>query len=214
MRLNKQLFWLLVWGMVFAYMEASVVVYLRKIYYPDGFAFPIVIAEIPMAVTEMLRELSTLIIMWATVSLAYERLQSKLAAYLVIFGIWDIFYYLFLKLLLDWPESPSTWDILFLIPLPWAGPVWAPVAVSLGIIYAGVAILRQNDRGRFFCFGKKFIVTELIAGLVIIISFQIPGYSVITQSIPTHFPWYLFWTGLVTGFVALLYQLQTKNSMK
>ena len=211
MSLNKQLVWLLIWGMAFAYIEASVVVYLRKIYYPEGFVFPVVIAETHIAITELFRELATLIIMWATVNLSYKKLQSKLAAFLVIFGIWDIFYYLFLKALLDWPESIATWDILFLIPSPWVGPVWAPVLVSLGIIYAGIAILKHNAQGRFFCFGKKFIVIELISGLIIIFSFLIPGYSVITQSIPTHFPWYLFGTGFIMGFVALLYQLKIEN---
>ncbi|MEA3372310.1 MAG: hypothetical protein U9Q62_01345 [Campylobacterota bacterium] len=209
MSLKKQLFWLLVWGMAFAYIEASVVVYLRKIYYPEGFAFPVVIAETHIAITELFRELMTLIIMWATVNLSYGKLQSKLAAFLVIFGIWDIFYYLFLKVLLDWPESLVTWDILFLIPSPWAGPVWAPVLVSLGIIYAGVAILMHNAEGRFFYFGKKFIVIELISALLIILSFLIPGYSVITQTVPTHFPWYLFCSGFIMGLVTLLYQLRT-----
>lgn len=208
MSLKKQLFWLLVWGMAFAYIEASVVVYLRKIYYPEGFAFPVVFAEIHIAVTELFRELATLIIIWATAMLSYMKLQSRVAAFLAMFGIWDIFYYLFLKLLLDWPESLTTWDILFLIPTPWAGPVWAPVLVSLGIIYAGVTILKHNAKGRFFYFGKKFIVIELISGAVIILSFLIPGYSVIAQSVPMHFPWYLFCSGFVAGFVFLQYQLQ------
>ncbi len=214
MSLNKQLFWLLVWGMAFAYIEASVVVYLRKIYYPEGFDFPVVIAETHIAITELFRELSTLIIMWATVNLSYGKLQSKLAAFLVIFGIWDIFYYLFLKILLNWPESLVTWDILFLIPSPWVGPVWAPVLVSLGLIYAGAAILMHNAQRRFLHFGKKFIVIELISGLLIICSFLIPGYSVITESIPTHFPWYLFCSGFITGFAALLYQLQMRKPIK
>lgn len=214
MRLKKELFWLLVWGAAFAYIEASVVVYLRKIYYPEGFAFPVVIADISIVTTELLRELATLLIMWATAMLSYVNLQSRLAAFLVIFGTWDIFYYLFLKVLLDWPESLVTWDILFLLPAPWAGPVWAPVMVSFGIIYAGVAILKHNAEGRFLSFGRMFIVIELMSGLIIIISFLIPGYAVITQSMPTHFPWYLFWTGFIIGFSALLHQLQRQKPIK
>jgi len=157
-----------------------------------------------MGITELVRELVTLIMMWATASLVYARLQSRMAAFMVIFGIWDSFYYLFLKIILDWPESLASWDILFLIPMPWVGPVWAPVVVSLGLIYAGVAILMRNAEGRFPHFSSKFIVLELIAGIVIILSFLIPGIAVIEQTSPSYFPQYLFWAGFIMGFGAFL----------
>ena len=208
MSLRKQFFWLLVWGVAFAYIEASVVVYLRALYYPNGFAFPVVIAETRMAVTELFRELATLIIIWAAASLAYERLQSRAAAFFMIFGIWDIFYYIFLKILLDWPESLSTWDLLFLLPLPWAGPVWAPVLVSIGIIYAGAVVLLHNAEGKPLYFGKRFVIAETVSAAIIILSFLIPGYSVITETIPAHFPWYLFWMGFVMGVTLFLHQLR------
>ncbi|MGB5964308.1 MAG: hypothetical protein WBF77_08515 [Sulfurimonadaceae bacterium] len=206
MSIKKQLFWLMVWGVAFAYIEASVVVYLREIYYPEGFAFPVVIAETRMVAVELFRELATLIIMWATASLAYRVLQSKMAAFVVLFGIWDIFYYLFLEIVLDWPEGLGSWDILFLIPLPWVGPVWAPVVVSIGLIYAGIGILLRNAEGSFLYFDRRFIWLELIAGSVIISSFLIPGYAVITKSVPSYFPFYLFWLGFITGFGVFLYQ--------
>ena len=208
MSLRKQFFWLLVWGVAFAYIEASVVVYLRALYYPNGFAFPVVIAETRMVITELFRELATVIIIWAAASLSYERLQSRAAAFFMMFGIWDIFYYVFLKILLDWPESFSTWDLLFLLPLPWAGPVWAPVLVSIGIIYAGVVVLSHNAEGRFLLFDRRFIIMETVSAAVIILSFLLPGYSVITETVPTSFPWYLFWAGFVTGVAVFLYQMQ------
>ena len=206
MSIKKQLFWLMVWGVAFAYIEAAIVVYLREIYYPDGFVFPVVIAETRMALTEVIRELATLLIIWATVNLTYQMLQSKMAAFMVIFGVWDIFYYVFLKVILNWPEALNSWDILFLIPMPWVGPVWAPIVVSIGLIYAGIAILIQNEEGHFLDFGKKFILLEFIAGTIIVVSFLIPGYAVITESVPNHFPFYLFWLGFITGFGAFLYQ--------
>jgi len=162
-------------------------------------------------VTEIIRELATLIIIWATAELAYSKLQGKLSAFMILFGIWDIFYYLFLKVSLDWPESPATWDILFLIPLPWAGPVWAPVVVSLGLIYAGIVLLMRIEQGGSFRCDGRFILTELIAGTAIIASFIIPGYCVITQSIPEHFPWYLFWAGFITGFGSFLYRFHNPD---
>ena len=203
--MKKQLFWLMAWGVLFGYMEAAVVVYLREIYYPEGFAFPLVIIEGHIMLTEIIREAATLFIIWITVCMAYKRLQSRIAAYIVLFGIWDIFYYIFLKLLLNWPEKLNTWDILFLIPSPWVGPVWAPVLVSIGFIYAGISILIRNHQNHFLYFDNKFILLETSAALLIIISFMIPGSSVIEQSLPTYFPWYLFLTGFFTGIGIFLY---------
>jgi hypothetical protein len=205
MKSTRAWFWLTVWAVAFAYIEASVVVYLRALYYPEGFVFPVVIADARVIVVELFREVATLLIMWATVRLAYQRLQSQMAAYMVLFGTWDIFYYLFLKLVLDWPDALGTWDLLFLIPMPWAGPVWAPVVVSLGLIFAGVTILQRNTRGVYVPFTARFIWLELFCGTVIILSFLIPGYAVVTQSVPGYFPAYLFWLGFATGFIAFLY---------
>jgi len=203
--MKKNLFWLMIWGLAFGYMEAAVVVYLRELYYPEGFTFPVVIIQDRILLTEVLREAATLIIMWSTVCLIYMRLQSRVAAFVILFGVWDIFYYIFLKLLLDWPESLNTWDILFLIPIPWIGPVWAPILVSITFIYAGTAILLQNHQDSFLHFDGKFILLELFATLFIIISFIIPATSVIEQSLPSHFPWYLFFMGFFIGLSTFLY---------
>jgi len=207
----KQLFWLMVWGTVFGYLEAAIVVYMREIYYPEGFAFPLVIIQDRIMLTEVLREAATLFIMWATVCLVYQRLQSRFAAFVVLFGVWDIFYYLFLKLLLDWPESLGTWDILFLIPAPWVGPVWAPILVSIGLICAGTAILIRNHQNRFLHFNRRFILLELLAALLIIASFIIPGSSVLEQSLPSRFPWYLFLAGFLTGISVFLYYFNSSD---
>lgn len=209
--MTKQLFWLMVWGVVFGYMEAAVVVYLREIYYPEGFTFPLVIIDGRILLTEVLRETATLLIMWTTVYLVYKRVQSRVAAFVVLFGVWDIFYYIFLKLLLDWPESLDTYDILFLIPAPWAGPVWAPVLVSIGFIYAGTAILMSNHQSHFLHFGRGFILIELLAALLIIVSFVITGSSVLEQSLPIHFPLYLFFTGFLTGISVFLYYIYNSD---
>lgn len=203
--MTKQLFWLIIWGVAFGYIEASVVVYLREIYYPEGFVFPVVIIQDRIMLTEVFREAATLLIILATVCLAYQRLQSRIAAFVVLFGVWDIFYYIFLKLLLNWPESLSTLDILFLIPLPWVGPIWAPALVSIGFIYAGSAVLMRNHQSHFLDFGRGFILLEFFSALLIIVSFLIPGLSVLEQTLPTHFPWYLFLTGFFIGISVFLF---------
>ena len=203
--MTKQLFWLIIWGILFGYMEAVVVVYLREIYYPEGFSLPFVVIEGRILLTEILREAATLFMIWATVCLAYKRMQSRIAAFIILFGVWDIFYYLFLKLILNWPASMDTWDILFLIPLPWLGPVWAPVLVSMGFIYAGVTILSYNHRNYFIDFGRGFLWLELLSALIIIVSFLIPGFSIMKQAMPSPFPWYLFLAGFLMGLSIFLY---------
>ena len=212
--MKKNLFWLMVWGVAFGYIEAAVVVYLRELYYPEAFAFPLVIIPGRIMLTEVLREAATLLIMWATVCLVYKRLQSRVAAFVILFGVWDIFYYIFLKLLLSWPETLDTWDILFLIPAPWLGPVWAPVLVSIAFIYAGTAILLRNHQNHFLDFGRVFILFELFAALLIIISFMIPGSSVVEQNLPSHFPWYLFLTGFLIGVGVFLYYFYRSGHSK
>ena len=211
--LKHTLSWLYVWGIAFGYIEAAIVIYLRKIYYPDGFSFPVVLADTDIAVVEVLRELMTLIIIWAVAELTFWSFNKKLAGYMIIFGIWDIFYYIFLKIFLDWPESYLTWDILFLIPLPWVGPVLAPVLVSLSLIYTGIIILVEMDRGYRFQFDKKFWIIEIIAGIIIIISFIIPGIVVLNQMVPESFPWGIFLAGFFFGLAVFHYYLMKDSNV-
>jgi hypothetical protein len=75
---------------------------------------------------------------------------QRFAWFLYTFAVWDIFYYIWLKLLLNWPSSLFTWDVLFLIPVPWIGPVLAPVICSLTmILLAALIILLQRKEVDF-----------------------------------------------------------------
>lgn len=202
--MNKKLFWLIIWGIAFGYMEAAVVVYLRALYYPEGFTFPLKLITGTVMRTEIGREAATLVLMAATAMLAYERFQSRFAAFALLFGVWDIFYYLFLWLILGWPESLATWDLLFLIPAPWVGPVWAPVLVSLGLIGAGSSVLAFNARKRYPHFGRSFVMAETAAGLMIVASFLISGRKIAATGMPEPFLWPLFLAGFLLGVGAFL----------
>jgi len=212
--LKRKLFWLVCWGISFAYIEASVVVYLREIYYPAGFSFPAVLIEPDIAAVELIREVITLAFMWAVAELSYRSFQCRLAVFMFLFGIWDIFYYVFLKMILNWPASMSEWDILFLVPLPWVGPVWAPVLVSVGMIWAGIAILARNEQGRPLDLNLRFMLLEVASGFVIIVSFLIPGQVVINETVPQHFPWYIFLAGLGMGVGAFGWKLKISDKNK
>ena len=135
------------------FLESAVVVYLRDILYPGGFDFPLSPIPVDLAVTELLREVATLVMLVTIGILVSNRFSTGFAWFIYSFAIWDIFYYVFLKLLLGWPESLFTWDVLFLIPTTWTGPVLSPVLVSLSmILLALVILLRVVDRGQLHRF--------------------------------------------------------------
>jgi hypothetical protein len=137
------------WLVVFAYavamawVEAAAVFYLRTLVHrieplqPDP--FPIVGG---MGSVELVREAATLVMLLAIGILAGRSWRSRLGYVAIAFGTWDICYYVFLKMMCGWPHSLMDWDILFLIPLPWWGPVLAPVLISLVMILWGTLVCR------------------------------------------------------------------------
>jgi len=126
-----------VFAMAFAFVESSVVVYLRQISYPEGFAFPLKPGITSQIAVEVSREFATIVMLIAIGMIAGTNRWQRFSYFLIGFGVWDIFYYVWLKLILDWPSSLLDWDILFLLPIPWIGPVIAPVLVSLVMIAGG-----------------------------------------------------------------------------
>jgi hypothetical protein len=186
-----------------AYVESAIVVHLRHIYYPQGFAFPLVIIDTPTLLLEVGREACT-IIMLATVGIAAGRTKvGKFAFFLLLFGVWDIFYYIWLKVFLDWPPSLLTWDVLFLIPIPWVGPVLAPVLVACTMIGMALVMLHLEARGPVLPAGKIVWLAQVVAALVIIVSFTMdvmprldPQGTLLAQWLPTTYHWEMLLVGL------------------
>ena len=150
MSVPRLLLWCTIFATAFGVVEGAVVVYLRELYYPEGFAFPLKEMAPRILAIEIVREAATLVLLLGVAILAQRRPVRRFAVFAFCFGVWDITYYLALKALLGWPPGLLTWDILFLIPLPWTGPVLAPVLVSLALIAAGVAILRAPEDALLF----------------------------------------------------------------
>ena len=141
--------WLAAFAVAMAYVEAAVVAYLRLLYYPEGFSIGGVASLqcIPPAVLaiEIGREAATIVMLAAVAFLSAGRnWWRRLAHFMWAFALWDIFYYVWLYVLLKWPSGPMTIDVLFLIPRPWIAPVLVPVLASLLMIGAALAILRQK----------------------------------------------------------------------
>jgi hypothetical protein len=139
-------FWFTLLMIAMAFLESAVVVYLRELYYPGGFAFPLVVMSSRLGLTEILREAATLIMLVAAGHMAGNNSRQRFAWFIYAFAVWDIFYYVFLKLLLGWPDTWLTWDILFLIPVLWTGPVIAPILVSLTMILLAGTVLYHDHR--------------------------------------------------------------------
>ena len=157
------------------FMESAVVVYLRELYYPEGFDFPLKPIGQNIGITEILREAATLIMLITFGIIAGRTKTEKFGFFIYCFAIWDIFYYIFLKLLLGWPESLLTWDILFLIPVTWVGPVIGPVINSLTMILLAILISYFTNLNSSI----KIKLTEwilFITGSVVIIISYIEDY--------------------------------------
>ncbi len=77
----------------------------------------------------------------------HRRPVRTFAAFVFVFGgsLWDIFYYAWLKLLIDWPSSWLEWDVLFLIPWIWLGPWICPVLIALAFVVWGFRVLRSGE---------------------------------------------------------------------
>lgn len=220
----RTLFWVFLFAVAMSFLESAVVVYLRAIYYPGGFAFPLGAMAPLHAVTELFREAATMVMLVCVAALAARRFSVAVAWFIFAFAVWDIFYYLFLYLLLGWPSTLMTWDILFLIPVMWTGPVLAPVINSLTMILLAVVIIQASETHEVIRL-KGMEWSLLIAGALITIigytadylhfmgsRFSLPelaGFSnyqeVLQYSsgyIPAHFSWWIFWVGEAMFFIA------------
>jgi hypothetical protein len=202
---TKKLIRLFIFGLAMAYLEAAVVVYLRLLYYPHGFHFPLKIIPNQVAIVELGRELSTLIMLWFVASLLNARFRVRFVAFLFLFGVWDLFYYFWLKVLLNWPASWTEWDILFLIPAPWIGPWLAPALVSVGFIFVALLMLRHPQKFDGPAFSKNVWLIEIVAALLILITFFWQTAPVIHGQIPDYYPWWLFFIAYALGLGTFLW---------
>jgi len=153
---NSSVQWKIDWGLVIGlsafgvamgHVEAVVDVYIRKMLHilptPEQFDAQ-ALAEGPgwFIATEQTREAATIVMLAALALMVGRTGRQRLGILLYSFGIWDIVYYISLKLMIDWPVSLATIDCLFLIPVLWYFPVWMPVTVSTFMIIIGARLMQ------------------------------------------------------------------------
>jgi hypothetical protein len=196
--------WLTIYAVAMAYVESAVVVYLRALYYPHGFDFPLALMPPGMAAIEIGREAATLIMLLGVAAMAGADRWEWFLAFCLSFGTWDLFYYAWLWIFVRWPPSLLTWDVLFLIPVPWIGPVLAPVLVSVALVAGSLLLLRVKAQGARLDFPGMVWALAVTGGLVVLGSLVLDFRSVLQQKMPAPFHWDVFAIGFGLAVTALV----------
>jgi len=193
-----------VFATTFGLVEAAVVVYLRALYYPGGFAFPLKQIPESMIGVELVREFATIMMLVAVAQLGGRGRWGKFGAFLVGFGIWDITFYCWLEIFLHWPSSLFDWDILFLLPLPWIGPVLAPVTIALVMIGVGRWLVVAELAGRQIRSSWKTICSGVVGTMVLLLSFMYDTDATLSNASPRPYPYWMLVLGVLCYGVAFL----------
>ena len=197
-----------------AYLESAVVVYLRMLYYPEGFS--VILKPMPLHIylIEVGREAATMVMLFTVARLSFRSFWPRFSTFLYLFAVWDIFYYLWLLLFLRWPPTPWTWDILFLIPFAWVGPVWSPVFVSINFIIAMLVLNRLFKRGVILRPGWVGWGMAILGAAMIVYSYFNRVPALIKGVLPTTYSWPWLAAGVCLGWGALAFTLLTDRFVK
>jgi hypothetical protein len=198
--------WVVVFSIAFAWVESAVVVYLREIYFDGNFKFPLFVKWVggkhvidPLIRIEFGREIAAIFMLAAVGWMAGKNRCQKFCFFMIAFGIWDIFYYIWLYVMVKWPQSLMTWDLLFYVPLPWVGPVITPLLIAFAMAMGGSLIFYYDEKGYDIRLKWYDMAVELGCGLLMVVAFcwdwkniiQVPG-DIERTGIPNPFAWWLY----------------------
>ncbi len=210
-RLIAKISWIIILSIAMAYLEAAIVVYLRRLFGIGDLILQVPPFDQQIALIELGRELATLIMLLAIGWIAGHNIQSRLSYTLIAFGVWDIFYYLWLNVFIGWPKSFLDPDLLFLIPLPWWGPVLSPVLISILMITGGVVVLSENENNIPVHFPLSFWIPLLLGVVLMLYSFMADAIHMLPASTaalndlrPTEFNWPAYLIGWALASAAVL----------
>jgi hypothetical protein len=152
---------------------------------------------------ELVREAATLVMLLTIGMLAAPTWRKRIGYTAIAFGVWDILYYVFLRVISGWPKSVFDWDILFLLPLPWWGPVLAPVSIAVLLVVWGTLVTQAGDRtpttsvtGTVLSFGALGIALALYVFMADSLRVVHRGLEATMHVLPTRFNWSLFYVAL------------------
>jgi hypothetical protein len=193
-----------VFALAMGWLEAATVYYLRVLvdrvepYQSNPLPERAGLEEVELA-----REAATLVVLFTVGVLAARAWQTRLAYMAVAFGVWDISYYVFLKAMSGWPRSLLDWDILFLLPLPWWGPVLAPVSIAVLMIVWGTVLSQRMhpvshaSATRAAGLAGLGIALALYAFMADALHVMHEGVDAVRAVLPTTFNWPVFAVALV-----------------
>jgi len=192
----------ILFAIAMAWVEAASVFYIRALV---GRIEPYQIDPLPMngvlGNVELVREAATLVMLATVGMLAGRAWRSRTGYAALAFGAWDIFYYVFLRQMSGWPRTLLDWDILFLLPLPWWGPVLAPVSIALLMILWGTLATQSGDHARDARWASAlgWIGVALALAVFMIDAWRaLPGgRDAVLRVLPTKFNWPVFWTAVL-----------------
>jgi len=206
---TRKLVYLTLFSISMAQVEASLVVHLRSIYYPENplEIFPLMLLTHRDLAIEFIRELATVMMILSVALLAARGFTRVFAAFVYVFGLWDLFYYLWLKIMIGWPVSWFEWDVLFLIPWPWLGPWLTPALIALLFVVWGGRVLTSPDEVRF---SRSTAVLFVAGALLALMAFLLPAVPLLLQGEeafrgyqPDDFRWGLFIPGYILMIASL-----------
>ena len=196
-----------VFAIAMGYVESAVVVDLRAaLGQPAAPTFPLQLADGAtghLAWIEVGREAATMVMLTSIGVLLGRRGWEWLAWTALAFGAWDIAYYGWLAVFIGWPTSPLDMDLLFLIPVPWVGPVWAPVAVSIALVLVGLAAARRYALGLDPVVRGRHVVAGLLGGAIVLASFMLDAPGILAGAQPGPFAWPVFVAGMGVAAAAV-----------
>ncbi len=199
---KERLLWISFFAVAMAYVESAVVVYLRHLYGITDLLRDAPTRPDPLTPIELGREIATLAMLFAVGALAGRTSAARWGLFLYAWGLWDIAYYLWLWVFIGWPTSPWDWDLLFLIPLPWWGPVWAPVLAAALMMVVGARMARRSEAGWSIGIDGLSAGVGVLGALIALYTVMAPalhalpgGLEAIGGARPTAFPWWLYLIG-------------------
>ena len=196
-----------IYAVAMALLEAAVVVYMRRLYYPENplQLFPLRFLSDYDPFLELSREVATIVMIVAVALLAERKSMTRsFAAFVFVFGVWDLCYYVWLKVLVDWPQSWLEWDVLFLIPCVWLGPWICPAAIAMLFVVWGAWTLLSERDIVFSITSLTVFATGACLGLTTFMQPAIAnGTETLSSYLPVGFWWRLFFMGyllMAAGF--------------
>jgi hypothetical protein len=217
-RTYSKIFWVSVFSIAMAYLEAAVVVYLRRVYGITDLILQVPPFDAQIAAIEVGRELATLVMLLCIGWIAGETFQSRVSFAFITFGLWDIFYYVWLRVFIGWPQSILEPDLLFLIPLPWWGPVLAPVLIALLMVIGGIFAVIKVEKNKPLHIDAWSWVCLIAGVLILLYTFMADALialpadaSTLSSLKPSQFNWPVYSLGFSLSVIALWRMIAGKS---